>query len=299
MIYLHVYSGLTSRCNTLAQAYQLAKKYNEKLVIFWEIQSDCNISYKDVFDAKQFHDIEHKVVEYKAVLPGKGIRRHISVLKRQITRRIFLCFIRMEKGIYVDYAPPANMSWFGKEMQERVLRCGRQVINALNKKRSVFISAFNGLCINEIPLSCCREIVFKPKFMRRAEAIIKGKNMWIGVHIRRTDHQLATEHSALDAFIEKMEEMERTYSSVSFWLATDDRQVERCVRKVFKDNVYILKGKHWGRNSREAMECAVMDCLCLSKCDIILGSFGSSYSGFAARYGDKELIVIDNTKNDI
>lgn len=296
MVYLHTYSGLASRCNTLSQAYQLAKMYNEQLLIFWEISWDCNISYRDIFDTEQFNDIKHKVIEYKAVLPKQKIRRHINMLIREIMRSVF-CKIG---GVYVDYAPPKDMSWLGNDMQKRVLRCGKEVINALDQKRNIFISAFNGLCIDEIkPASCCREIVFKQKFMKKAEGMIKGEGMWVGVHIRRTDHKLATEHSTLDLFIEKMKEMERTYSSVRFWLATDDREVERCIRKTFKDNVYALRGKQWGRGTKEAMECAVIDCLCLSKCNIILGSFGSSYSGFAACFGNKELIIIDKMKNDI
>lgn len=293
MIYLHVYSGLTSRCNTIAQAYQLAKKYNEKLIIFWEIQTDCNISYKDVFDARQFNDIKHKVVEYNAVLPGEPLERHISMLRRWLMRKMFLCFIKMRRGVCVDYAPPAEMDWIGKDMQERVVRCGKKVINTLKQKRSIFISAFNGLGIDEIPLTCCRKIIFKQKFVKRAEAMIDRRRMWIGVHIRRTDHQIATEYSTLDVFVERMKKMEQEYHSVYFWLATDDRRVENRVRKVFKDHVCVLRAKRWGRDSREAMECAVIDCLCLSKCNMILGSFGSSYSGFAARYGNKKLITIN------
>lgn len=294
MIWLHVYSGLTSRCNTLAQAHELAKRYHEPITIFWEIQEDCNISYKDIFDNKQFSDIKHRVVEYKTALSTQRISRQISILNRRLMKNMFLRFVKLCGGEWVDYAPPDGMSWLGEDMQKRVVKCGRKIIQALDQKRNVFISAFNGLCIPKIDsVSCCREIMFKEKFMRRAETLISDKSMWVGVHIRRTDHLIAKKHSTLGAFMHKMEEIEQADASIRFFLATDDRKVESLIRRTFQDKVCVLREKQWGRNTKKAMECAVIDCLCLSKCNIILGSFGSSYSGFAACFGNRELIVVD------
>jgi len=293
MIYLHTYSGLTSRCNTLSQTYWLAKKYNEKLVIFWEISWDCNISYKDIFDERQFNDIEYKVLEYNTFFKTK-YGEMAGILIQRMIRAVFYCLIKATGGRTVDYAPPAGMSWLGEDMKKRVLKCGKKVMSTLQQKRNIFISAFNGLSIDEIDMgSCQRKIIFKQTFVRKAERMMKRETMWIGVHIRRTDHRLATEHSTLDAFVKKMKEMEKIYPLACFWLATDDKEVEMRIKGIFKDRVSVLGGKHWGRNTRKAMESAVLDCLCLSKCDVILGSFGSAFSRFAAHYGNKELITID------
>ena len=64
-MFVWVYSGLTSRCHTIAEAYCLAKKYEKKpkLTIVWNNDSDCGISYHEVFSKKQFSDIRLKVIE--------------------------------------------------------------------------------------------------------------------------------------------------------------------------------------------------------------------------------------------
>lgn len=46
----------------------------------------------------------------------------------------------------------------------------------------------------------------------------------------------------------------------------------------------------WGRDSKKAMVGGIVDCLCLSKCKMILGSYSSVFSNFAAKCGRIEMI---------
>lgn len=75
------------------------------------------------------------------------------------------------------------------------------------------------------------------------------------------------------------------------FLATDDRSVEEELKKAFPGRIVTYSDKTWGRNSKSGMESAIIDCLCLSRCNYILGSFCSVFSKFAAGYGNTELII--------
>lgn len=88
-----------------------------------------------------------------------------------------------------------------------------------------------------------------------------------------------------------MKEIIADHETVRFFLATDDRDVENELSRVFPGRIYTYSNKTWGRNSRLGMESAIVDCLCLSRCDYILGSYQSVFSKFSTMYGNIELIV--------
>ena len=122
----------------------------------------------------------------------------------------------------------------------------------------------------------------------RKELITDGA--WVGVHVRRTDHEKCIRENPLYVFSEKMKEARERDKNVKFFLATDDPAVEEELRREFPGCIVTYREKVWGRNSRSGMESAIVDCLCLAACDYILGSYGSVFSRFSALYGGKELI---------
>lgn len=83
---------------------------------------------------------------------------------------------------------------------------------------------------------------------------------------------------------------------MKIFLATDDKEEEQTLRKKYGNRLVVQSNKEWGRAGSEEMKSGVIDCLCLSRCDYILGSFGSSYSSFAAKYGKKELFICRDRK---
>lgn len=59
----------------------------------------------------------------------------------------------------------------------------------------------------------------------------------------------------------------------------------------------IIQNKVWGRDSKK--QCGgILDCLCLSKCKVILGSCGSVFSDFAAKCGGIEIISMVKASAD-
>lgn len=108
-----------------------------------------------------------------------------------------------------------------------------------------------------------------------------------GMHIRRTDHSVAIKESS-DA---KFEMIIKQYPNASFYLSTDDENVEKYFKEQFGSRI-ITSEKEFTRDSPLGIEGALIDILCLSKTNKIFGSFYSSFSEFASYFGRIRLEIV-------
>lgn len=319
-MYIHVYSGLASRCMTLMHAYYLIQKYRiENLVIIWQREKWCNISYYDVFDKKQFKDIKVEVIEYSpfGVDFEKGVKNYIK--EHNFKRALLICFQWVyyyikkihnkkadaiisyfkKKNAYIRFDPPIEIGWGGGEKRiDWIKDQWSEVQRLLSEKRDFCVGAYCGIIIDDIEtLKVTPEsIKFKTKYNRISDAIITGSNKWVGVHIRRTDHTSSIEYSLTELFIEKMKKILISDKDCKFFLATDDKEVEKELKAEFSHSIVVYEKKAWNRNNKIGMESGIIDLLCLSNCDYILGSYMSVFSRFAALYKNKELFICNKTE---
>ena len=107
----------------------------------------------------------------------------------------------------------------------------------------------------------------------------------IGVHIRRTDNNLSIRQSPLEVFIEKLDTELQHDPDASFFLATDDEEVKKHLRKRFPGRIFTGT-QPADRNSVTGMTDAVIDLYALSRTRKIIGSYFSSYSQMAADLGE-------------
>lgn len=314
-ICIHVYSGITSRCVSLTQAYELAKRYRiPNMIVIWQLEKWCNIKYEDVFAKEQFPDVNLGVLNYQFFPPdwGEGVKAY---LKKGQIGKLFSClgqwalyFARAcynrkaerlmdyfrRNNTYVRYDPDENTGWEGKAYEEWGLTCWSRVKGYLENRVNFCAGIYCGMMRGEDleNQGDASSILFDRKYTELADSVVSdGGQGWVGVHVRRTDHNDSIKESTLDCFTEKMKEAIADDQEVRFFLATDDREVERELCETFPERVFTCRNKVWGRNSRSGMESAIVDFLCLSKCRYILGSFNSVFSSFAAEYGNKELVV--------
>lgn len=110
--------------------------------------------------------------------------------------------------------------------------------------------------------------------------------LYVGVHIRRTDHTKCINESPLSFFIETMEKQPK---DTKFYLATDCAKTKNIIIEMFKDRVItsniILK-----RTSVEGVKGAINDFVNLANCSKIIGTKHSSFSEMAGLYGNIEVI---------
>ena len=311
-MWLYVYSGLMSRCESLAEAYYLVKKTKHKsLKIIWPKSSDCDIAYKDVFDEKQFEDIKIKIKEIEIsqyqlkeggvvenlhrLRVGKAIWNFCIIFKNKY-KEIPVILVEKyyrHKRAYVDYTPPANMGWKG-EIYLNYLRERWQIVKEhLTNGNEIYVRTYRGIIRDKEKNKVEKGVVrFKDEYYEEVDKIVNMPDkVWVGVHIRRTDHKTAIQSCSIETFIRKMQEIIEKTPNVKFFLSTDDILVEEQLKEKFADKIVTYKEKKWGRNSENGMKSAIIDCLCLAKCEWILGSYTSAFSKFAAEYGKKELVV--------
>ncbi|WP_338764825.1 hypothetical protein WAF17_00385 [Bernardetia sp. ABR2-2B] len=119
------------------------------------------------------------------------------------------------------------------------------------------------------------------------------KNSTIGLHIRRTDHIGAIEKSPLSIFIENITKEITLNDKTTFFLATDDKETERELIKLFGKRIVINQNKAFDRDSEKGVQDAFIDVACLSKTSKIYGSHASSFSETAAKMGKIPLIICE------
>jgi hypothetical protein len=115
----------------------------------------------------------------------------------------------------------------------------------------------------------------------------------IGLHIRRTDHAGAIEKSPLFLFIEKMNDEITLNNQTNFFVATDDKETESELIRLFGQKIKINTEKTFDRDSKKGVQDAFIDVVCLSKTSKIYGSHASSFSETAAKTGFIKLIICE------
>ena len=109
----------------------------------------------------------------------------------------------------------------------------------------------------------------------------------IGVHIRRGDHKKAIANSPLESFLTKM----RLKPEAFFVVATDNTKVKETIEQEFLGRCFF-PAITLTRRTEEGMIQGVADFFALSKCSCIWGSYYSSFSEIASRYGAIELSIV-------
>ncbi|WP_143057548.1 O-fucosyltransferase family protein [Cyclobacterium xiamenense] len=120
----------------------------------------------------------------------------------------------------------------------------------------------------------------------------KFKENMIGIHIRRSDHDIAIAKSPVYLFENKIEEhLNAEEADFGVFLATDDPALSTYFQEKYPDTV-VTYPKTFGRNSREGIMDAVLELYLLAGTKKIYGSYWSSFSGVAKRIYGTELEIL-------
>ena len=136
------------------------------------------------------------------------------------------------------------------------------------------------------------------------EHVISDRDVFVGLHIRRSDNEMSIKYSPTELFLEAIEKEIENNPAVKFYLATDDSQEEKLITERFGDRICTYKKRSVDRNTEVAIVDAMIDLTNLASCYKIYGSYYSSFSDVAAIWGniEKEVLNIINkykTHNNI
>lgn len=274
MIIVEPCAGLGNRFIALASAYHAAKQLNRELVVIWKEESVLGAPMNTLIKLpKEVTCIEISEYGFKRDLFGQLAGNRIKKKYRALAGKFYECDEIMklydEKGVEgialefgkfpVVYVKATNPFWDILETEHAFdFILPQETIEA--KKNKVLAAA-------------------------------EGKRM-VSVHIRRTDHIEAWKNSPLRLFVDRMKKELEQNEATYFYLATDDIETEETLREVFGERIITFSGKTLDRDSRQGIQDAYVELLCLASGERILGSFNSTFSVMASKLGNIPLEVM-------
>lgn len=258
-----------NRLYAMASAAEFAERSGRELIVLWNLRWELNAAFTDFWEAGRFH--LHYTDEYN--LPWRWINKPL-LAEKWLSRGAIkihdaeMYQIRDEIGGY-DYS---------------------EYLKKYDNTPALFIET----CFNFYPHRALR----LPDYFKPKSGILKNLDQWqqenakeyVGLHIRRTDHGNAIDSSP-DGLFEEV--ITGSHKGTKFFLCTDDAETENRFRALFGDRI-LSYSRNKSRDSRDGIRDAVMDLLLLSRSSHVYGSFKSTFSSFAADYGNIPLTVLKN-----
>ncbi len=262
MIIVQPSGGLCNRMRVLDSAISLAENVNKDLYVIWNQNKDCNCKFRDLF----IHT--PKVTSFVELKLRKSFTRiFLKVVQICFTKRNNYCFL--DQNNLIDLL----------EDQDKLDR--------LAKSNVLYINSFWHFYPTPTPF---RNFVPIQELQNKID-FISSKKM-VGVHIRRTDNVQAIEQSPSNLFIDHMNEEIDRNKEVTFFLATDDPQVESQMISIYQNRIVTYKKRSLDRNSPLAIQDALIDLYCLANCSKLIGSYHSTFTIVAYEINGIDKIIV-------
>lgn len=276
MIVLEARAGLGNRMYSIASAYHLAKSTNQKLLVLWDVDHSLGARADMLFSLpKEISFLYTTGLSFKRApirhLKSEKIKKSYKAAASTVLTTMSLCMLLRHAEGYA----------YLTELAER--------------PELLYIeSYFSFLPETEDESAYYRIFTPSDQVMRKAGPILAHlKPDTIGLHIRRTDHTVAMQHSPVSSFTEQIELTLKENPSATFFVATDDPETERRLLDAYPQSVIVNSSKQFTRRSADGIIDAYVDILCLSRCARIIGSYGSSFSQIASKLTNTPLQIMD------
>lgn len=289
-IYIKPVGGLCNRMRTIDSCVSLALKHNKQVTIIWGRDRFLNCRFSDLFQSSESYHVveENQYFGKKALFPYLPGSRPTSFLKSGLYK-ITKLVLRINKEIWFEYldsalvplreTPGPEQTINMKSFESKALVNLSPFISAIREVNNVFVCSAWRLW----PEQNYRLRFVPTEFLRNKISEVTGQfNQTIGVHIRRSDHDLAIQNSGLNKFKEAMNRELHRNNKHTFFLATDCKETENELKKAYPGKIISFQKQSYNRNSTAGIQDALVDLYCLSKTAKVLGSYFSSFSQVAA-----------------
>ncbi len=265
MIYFETWAGLCNRLRGMSSAYGFAKEIGIPLTVIWENLDICNCSFDDYFELDVDQTIPVKVCNFNMM----GTSLFHKALHFLYNRKIASM---KKKSVIIS--------------QDELMKMDLEELKKLALKKDVYIRSYYYWYEWDNPYSIFK---IKPCIENKVNQLMErcGKDA-VGVHIRRTDHDICISESPTEVFIN---EMRKEPDEVCFFVATDElTEREKLIREFGKERIIFNEDAELSRASEKGMEDAVVDLYALSRTNKILGSSTSSFTEMAAKISEIPLL---------
>ncbi len=267
MITIKPYGGLGNRLRSVDSAIALSECTGKKLEVIWDSNEELNCPFSELFKVPDNFSLKEVSTNY---LPRK-INEKISIVLHALS---------------VNYPFSYNSVLHEKDISK--LKATNYNFCNQEKFRKVFISINGRFLFPQDPYHYLEPVEFIKKKVDTLTDRFTTET--VGVHIRRTDNDLAIQNSPLEKFLELMDREKSSNPGIKFYLSTDSPETEQIIMDKFPDEVTVYN-KELRRDKKEGIQDALIDLLCLSSTSKIIGSYWSSFSDVASEMGKVPLII--------
>ena len=269
--------GLANRMRVIETAVAFGRDHSAEIIILWEKNNILNAYYEQCFEPLanvKIINVDCSGDNFLFKLKRKIIYRLFSLIGKFIfDTRLYDSTIR--NYLNDDRTPKSEETFFTK------------VADTNNK---VYLET----CYEFVFVSQTLPIIIEESIRERAIKFLEPYGKFIGVHIRRTDSKEAIENSPIELFIERVDVLISQSPTIKFYISTDSEAVFKNFKKIYNGKVFSGASKRT-RQTPDGIFSALIDLYCLSRSEMILGSFYSSFSQMAAKMGNVPLEIV--TKN--
>lgn len=271
---VHPMGGLANRMRAMVSGIMLGRLLRRRVGMRWAVNSDLHCPFEALFD-----------------VAATGV----SVENISAFRDLWIDDIPRKKNLFfpVLHRPFRQRRLFYDNRAFVSLSANRErMIEAMQSERGP-IDIRSGLQFFGFAPDDYRSLMRPlPIFRQRAlELLGEAADGVIGLHIRRTDNDVAARESPTCLFEERIRGHLATEPSLKFFLATDDERVKRRLRSGFGASI-ITMPEAAVRHTPEGILNAMTEMVALSLTRCIYGSYWSSFSEAASLLGDIPLIQL-------
>jgi hypothetical protein len=270
--------GLCNRLRVIDAAIALAQTNNSYLHLIWQLNADLNCRFEDLYELPPSID--------------RITQTNTSDTLSRATEKLYRTKIGGAiQSLYLKYALQSfdlvlTYDRMESYHSDNYLGCNFPAITA---DRRVYISTVHTFYHSDrhfadfVPIERLQHIISE---------YTKNFDNVIGVHIRRTDNQKSLTYSPTTEFVELMAAEINKDSHTRFFVATDSLLEEEHLRKTFPDRIISYQKKSLDRNDPEAIQDALIDLYCLSKCRKLIGSYYSSFTDTAHQINGIDYVIV-------
>lgn len=281
-IIAHTRSGLSNRLRLISSCLYLKERLDADLLVIWEKDEGLYADYEDIFQPNPHFTLLRNADKYKYIIRNKSLTKSKSILKKAVD----VVNDKLAKSAGVD------LVLFDEDIAKGYIdieRRASEVNTTYIYTCDEFYSYDKGI----------QTFIPTPKILKKLdEASSEFDENTVGMHIRRTDSVKSIELSPLNLYEDKMSELISQNINQKVYIATDDPSIENHFKNSYPENVIIYK-KTFGRDTLEGIEDAVVELFLLSRTSRIFGSYYSSYSEMASKFGQIPLHVLKLTPHEL
>jgi hypothetical protein len=271
MIKLVPLGGLCNRMRAIDSAISLANSVNQKLEVFWVIDSEMSQNFHDLFKPITHQNIVVRTLNTTPISLQRGKKGNLyapNVLSKILSTEYFDEFSLDELKAFDFNANQSN--------QNTIIRSFSR-FHANTDMYKLFVP------IQDVD--------------KRIEARSSTFDKFtIGVHIRRTDNSKSISNSPNELFVEAMEAEICKEPDTNYYLATDCEETKLFFSKIFGSKI-VYSAKSATRDSLDGIQEAMVELYSLSRTKKVFGSYWSSFSSTACHIGKIEEVVISKNSN--